>query len=272
MQAYESVLWVVEGRGDGSDDNEPERFPQLDGGPVRLDHRVELHAGVAGGPSPRKHVLAQRSSDASALISRINHERCGRDVRAASRPVRAHLRGAQDVSTLDRDDGDSGWLFHPPGMGLLERLARGKRIGLTRFDDCRVEPIDARPFLRLCGSDFHSVNASEKPTMRSAALASSWFSPEVGVAAHGSAQTTQLWDIHSRAIVHATSAAQVAQIAYTYMSVGTGSPTLKVGLLTAAFQPFGGIFTPICVIGPDLLMYQSPSGLVSENITPPPVA
>src|SRR5437764_11243104 len=77
-----------------------------------------------------------------------------RHVRTASRPVRSRLCRAQDVYAVHCDHGYSRWLLHPPRTSVLERLASGERVGLTRLDDLRVEPIDARPVLRLCCPDF----------------------------------------------------------------------------------------------------------------------
>src|SRR3954462_8622338 len=55
MQADVAAVGVMEGAGHGADDLEAERLPQVHGGAVCLDDRVELHAPVSPASCPLQH-------------------------------------------------------------------------------------------------------------------------------------------------------------------------------------------------------------------------
>lgn len=91
VEADEPMLGVVECLRDSGEDLEAQRLPQVDGGAVGLNDRVELDAVVTGGASPVEDVAAQRSTYSSTLVIWVDHEAARRDVRSSAGPVRAHL-------------------------------------------------------------------------------------------------------------------------------------------------------------------------------------
>ena len=84
VQADQAVFGVVEGRGDGADDLEPERLPQVHRRGVGRHDRVELDAGEARLAAPVQDVLPERAAGAPALAGRIDEERRRCRVRPAA--------------------------------------------------------------------------------------------------------------------------------------------------------------------------------------------
>jgi hypothetical protein len=74
---------VVEGLGDGADDAEAQRLPEVDGRVVDVHDRVELGAMELSGPRPAEEVPAEGAAYPLALAVRIDDERGGGDVGSA---------------------------------------------------------------------------------------------------------------------------------------------------------------------------------------------
>src|SRR5215469_1736046 len=92
VQADQAVLGMIKGLRYRADDLKPERLPQVNGGGVGLDDRVELDARKARRAAPVQDVLPEATAYALALAGRIDKERRRRHVRPAAWPVGPHLR------------------------------------------------------------------------------------------------------------------------------------------------------------------------------------
>src|SRR4051794_23887680 len=77
VQPDVAVVAVVERAGDGADDLEAERLPEMYGGLVGLDDRVELDAAEACVLRPGQHVVAERPPDSATPRCRVDHEAGG---------------------------------------------------------------------------------------------------------------------------------------------------------------------------------------------------
>src|SRR5215467_9065682 len=116
------MLGVIEGPRYRADDLEAERLPQVYGGGVGLDDRVELDARKARRAAPAQDVLPEGAAYTLTLARRIDKERRRRHVRSAARAVGSHLRRAHDDALADGYHRLAGRSLHPPGPGLLEGL------------------------------------------------------------------------------------------------------------------------------------------------------
>jgi hypothetical protein len=68
VQTHQAVLRVVEARGSRPDDVDAEGLPEVHGGLVGLDHRVELDALEASRPCPVEVVPPESSSNPATLV------------------------------------------------------------------------------------------------------------------------------------------------------------------------------------------------------------
>ena len=101
VQADATQGGVGEGAGDGANDAGAQALVELDGGVIRPDHGVELHAGKGALAGPVQREAAERGAHASPAGIGRDHEARGCHMRARPGSVWADLGGAEDAIAIE---------------------------------------------------------------------------------------------------------------------------------------------------------------------------